>query len=369
MGDRRYWLGFSLVPGIGAVRLRALLDAFGDIASAWNASVESLETVGLDQRSMRALIDARARLDLDREFDRLAAEGYHLLTWEDESYPARLLEIDAPPPVLYVWGEVLPQDRFAAAVVGTRRPTAYGIAVARDVAALLASSGVTVVSGLARGIDAAAHKAALEAGGRTLAVLGSGLDRIYPPEHRRLAEAIARAGAVASDYPLGTAPEAVNFPPRNRLISGLSLAVVIVEAGEASGALITADFAAEQGREVFAVPGSIYSRASKGTNHLVRSGARPLVSPEDVLEALNMDVVVRQESVSQAMPEDATEAKVLEALSAEPIHVDEITTRCGLPAWQISASLAMLELKGRARQVGGMHYVRVREARPEYRVE
>jgi DNA processing protein len=234
---------------------------------------------------------------------------------------------------------------------------------------MLAAGGVTVVSGLARGIDALAHRAALDAGGRTIAVLGSGLDRIYPPEHRQIAEAISRSGAVLTDYPMGTAPEATNFPPRNRIISGLAMVVVIVEAGVGSGALITADFAAEQGREVFAVPGSIYQPASRGTNLLIRSGAKPLVALEDVLEALNLDVVARQEAVSEAMPQDETEARILGALSSEPIHVDEVQARCGLPAAQVSASLALLELKGQARQVGGMQYVRARESRAVYRVE
>ncbi len=367
--QRRYWVGFNRVTGIGAVRLRALLDAFGDLETAWQASPSELRAVGLDQRSLQGILQARESLDLDQELLRIEAKGYRVVTWEDHDYPPRLLEIEAPPPVLYVWGELRPEDRLAVAVVGTRRPTAYGLAVTRDLAGLLAGSGVTVVSGLARGIDAAAHRAALEAGGRTLAVLGSGLDRIYPPENLRLAEAVGGAGAVLTDYPLGTAPEAGNFPPRNRIIAGLSLAVVIVEAGEGSGALITADFGAEQGREVFAVPGSIYSRASRGTNALVRAGARPLVSPEDILEALNLDAIVRQEAVSQALPDDPTEASVLEALSAEPVHVDELTARIGLPPAQISASLAMLELKGRARQVGGMHYVRVREPGLPYRVE
>jgi DNA processing protein len=209
----------------------------------------------------------------------------------------------------------------------------------------------------------------LEAGGRTLAVLGSGIDNIYPPEHRQLGERIMGSGAVLSDYPLGTRPEPGNFPPRNRIISGLALVVVIVEAGESSGALITAEFAADQGREVFSVPGSIYSPASRGTNRLIQSGARPLLSADEVLEALNLDVLSRQETVSEALPEDETERRLLQALSAEPLHVDELGALCRLPVSQVSASLAMLELKGRVRQVGGMHYVRAREPRAEYRVD
>jgi DNA processing protein len=264
---------------------------------------------------------------------------------------------------------------------------------------------VTVISGLARGIDGISHKAALDAGGRTIAVLGSGLDEIYPPEHRNLAEKIAKSGAVVSDYPMGTKPEGRNFPPRNRIISGLSLAVVIVEAGEGSGALITADFAgrnfpprnriisglslavviveagegsgalitadfaAEQGRELYAVPGSLYSRASRGTHALLLSGARPLTSVDDLLEGLNLDLVARHEQAEQELPEDEKERSVYKALTSDPIHVDEIQLRCGLPVSEVTATLALLELKGRVQQVGGMQYIRAREARAGYRVE
>ncbi len=370
VGDKiRYWIGFNRVSGIGPTRLRTLLDAFGNLETAWHASMEDLLAAGLGPKTVQTFVETRERLDLDQEIARIAALGIHVTTWQDEDYPVRLKDIHSPPPVLYVWGEIKPQDRWAAAVVGTRRATAYGKATAREVAGTLAASGVTVISGLARGIDSIAHQAALEAGGRTLAVLGSGLDLIYPPEHRKLAESIVENGAILSDYPLGTRPEPRNFPPRNRIISGLSLAVVVVEAGIGSGALITADFAVEQGREVFAVPGDIHRRASQGTNRLIRSGAHPLVSPEDVLEALNLDVVARQEVADKELPEDDTERRVLEVLSSDPIHVDELQALCELPISQITASLAMLELKGRARQVGGMNYIRARERRAEYRVE
>src|SRR3990170_67825 len=350
---KRYWVGFNRVAGIGGARLRALLNAFCELKSAWNASSDDLRMAGLGPQTIQSLLEARATLDLQGELDRITGLGFRILTWNDEDYPPGLRD----------------KDRWAVAVVGTRRPTAYGLAVARDLATTLAASGVTVVSGLARGIDATSHKAALDAGGRTIAVLGSGLDRIYPPEYRALADSIAGQGAVVSDFPLGTAPEARNFPPRNRIITGLAVALVVVEAGEGSGALISADFAAEQGRDVFAVPGSIHSRASRGANRLIRAGARPILSPDDLLEALNMHVVARQEEAAQELPEDEVERSVLEALGGDPVHVDDLGLRCNLPPAQISASLAMLELKGRARQVGGMHYVRVRELGAGYRVE
>jgi DNA processing protein len=366
---KAYWIAFSRVRGIGAVRLNRLWETFGDLERAWNAPAEALKEAGLGPQILAALLHERETLDPDAEMRRIEERGFRLVTWDDEGYPIRLKEIPQPPPVLYLWGEMGPQDRWATAVVGTRQPTAYGQSVARELAAALAANGVTVVSGLARGIDALSHRAALEAGGRTLAVLGSGLDQIYPPEHEKLAQEIAKNGAILTDYPLGTKPEPGNFPPRNRIISGLALAVVIVEAGEGSGALITADFAADQGREVFAVPGPIFNRASRGTNRLIKAGARPLTSPEDVLEVLNMDVVARYETAAEELPEDDTERRVLEALSSDPVHVDELRARVGLPVAEINASLTMLELKGRARQVGAMQYVRVREARVDYRVD
>jgi DNA processing protein len=370
MSDQRvYWLGFSLVPGIGGGRLKRLLEVFGTPEAAWKAPDQALRAAGLPRDALSALLRARRELDLQRELDRIEAGGFVLLTWDDDEYPSRLKEIDYPPPVLYAWGEFGSPDSLSVAVVGTRRPSSYGRGVARSVAAALAGSGVTVVSGLARGIDGIAHRAAMEVGGRTIAVLGSGVDQIYPPEHRKLAEAIAESGAVLSDYPLGTRPEGGNFPPRNRIISGLSLAVVVVEAGESSGALITADFAAEQGRDVFAVPGRIQDRGSRGTNRLISTGAFPMVSTEALLEALNLELVTRQEAAARLLPANATERGILEALGEEPLHIDEISQRSGMSIVEISASLAMLELRGQVRQVGGMTYILAREPSPGYAVE
>jgi DNA processing protein len=291
-----------------------------------------------------------------------------VITWEDDAYPHRLKEIDQPPPVLYLRGELHPEDEWAVAVVGTRRITPYGRQVAEEIAVTLARSGVTVISGLARGVDAVAHQAALNAGGRSLAVLGSGVDRIYPPEHRRLAEQITAQGALLSDYPPGTPPDAANFPPRNRLISGLSMAVVVIEAGKTSGALITAAFAADQGREVFAVPGNITAPHSQGTNRLIRDGARPLLDPQDLLETLELTMITEQRAARVILPADAVEACLFETLGREPLHIDEIRARTDLPIEKVTATLAMMELKGMVRQVGGMNYIALREAREEYSV-
>jgi len=365
--DKRYWVGFNLVKGIGAVRLRALREHFGDLSLAWQAPLDALQAAGLSQKIAERVIQARASVDLDGFMEQIAAQGIQVLTWEDEAYPACLKEIDQPPPILYLRGELTIEDSWAVAVVGTRRVTAYGRQVTEELASYLAQNGVTVVSGLARGVDAIAHQAALKAGGRTLAVMGNGVDRIYPPEHRALAEQILASGALLSDYAPGTPPEGANFPPRNRLISGLSLAVVVVEAGETSGALITAQFAVDQGREVFAVPGNILAPQSKGTNRLIQQGAHPLLSARDVLEALNLTRVSEQRLVRRALPADEVETQVLNVLAHEPLHVDEIRNQTGLPIERVSATLVMMELKGMVRQVGGMNYVAVREEQVEYR--
>lgn len=362
----KYWLGFNRAAGIGPARLETLLEVFGDAESAWKANPAQLRAAGLGRKTTQKFVRSRDAMDLDAELARVYDSGYKLLTLEDHDYPEDLAEIHSSPIVLYIKGGLLPQDKVAAAIVGTRRATPYGKAVARDLASGLAASGVTVVSGLARGIDAVAHLAALEAGGRTIAVLGSGLDLIYPPEHRQMAASIAESGAVVTDYPLGTRPEGGNFPPRNRIISGLSLAVIVVQAGERSGALITANFAAEQGRDVFGVPGRIYDRGSKGTNRLISQGAFPATSVDDVLEVLNLDVVTM--AAPTTLPKDETERKVLGNLSSEPIHIDELRARCDLPIAELTACLSLLELRGQARQVGGMNYVRARESRVDYKV-
>jgi len=356
-GRERYYVGFNLVRGIGPARLRMLIDAFGDVERAWHAPADALYRVGLDRRSLENLLETRARVDLDREVRRVAAVGAHILTWEDEGYPKLLAEIPDPPPVLYVRGELKPEDAWAVAVVGTRRASTYGREVTRRLVSVLAQSGVTIVSGLARGVDAVAHQTALEAGGRTIAVLGCGIDLVYPPEHRELARRIAAQGALVSEYPLGTQPEPGNFPPRNRIISGLSLGVVITEAGRDSGALITADYAAEQGRDVFAVPGSILSAGCAGTNRLIQDGAKPVLDAADILQELNLTMVAEQKEARQALPTTETEALILAHLSAEPVHVDDLTRAVGLPVAQVTSTLALMELKGMVRQVGGMKYV------------
>ena len=366
MDTLRYWLGFNLVRGIGPVRLRMLLDFFGDIQSAWEAPEQALREIKLNRRSLGNFLKARRQVDLDEVLRQVDRAGAHVLTWDTPDYPNLLRQITDAPPVLFVRGTLTPADEWSVALVGTRKATVYGREVAHRLATDLVQNRVTLVSGLARGIDSIAHKAALDAGGRTLAVLGSGVDHIYPAEHRKLAEAIIENGALISDYPLGTRPEASNFPARNRIISGLSLGVVVVEAGVKSGALITADFALDHGREVFAVPGSILSPASVGCNRLLRDGAGIVTEIADILETLHLDQVSEKQLAREILPANATEAAILERLTAEPRHLDELSREIELPVETISSTLVMMELKGMTRQVAPLQYVVAREPDEEY---
>lgn len=370
MVDLRYWVAFNRTPGVGAAKIRALLDHFDDLREAWHADEAEWKAAGLDRRAIESLRAARRTIDLDAEIDRVAECGARVLTWQDADYPLLLQSIPDAPPVLYLKGELTQADRqWAVAMVGTRRATIYGRQAAERLAGDLARSGVTIVSGLARGIDAAAHAAALKAGGRTIGVLACGIDQVYPAEHARLAAQIVERGALLTETPVGSPPEAGNFPARNRIISGVSLAVVVVEAGDHSGALITADRALEQGRDVFAVPGSIFSRASAGTNRLIQEGATLARSAEDVLEALNLRLVAQHAEAQATITEDPTEAALLKLISHDPTHIDDIVRRMAMPVPQVSSVLALMELKGLVRQVGGMNYVLAREGRAAYVVD
>lgn len=358
MDDPKYWVGFNRISGVGPIRFKKLLDFFGNMEAAWQAGPGELHQAGLETRSVENILASRPAIALDREMDRLRRLDVHVLTWESPNYPRLLRTIYDAPPVLYLKGSLLPQDDLAIAVVGTRKATVYGKEVTARLVSELARHQITVVSGLARGIDSVAHRAALDGGGRTIAVLGHGIDTVYPAQNLALAREIASRGALLTDYPLGMPPEASNFPPRNRIISGLSLGVLVTEAGDKSGALITVDNALEQGREVFAVPGNMLSGASRGTNRLLQQGGAKLVlEVKDILEELNLTMISQQLETRAVLPENDTEAVLLQHLSGEPVHIDEISRECGLPIAAVSSALAMMELKGMVRQVGGMNYV------------
>lgn len=369
MSDARYWVGFTLIPGIGRAKFSQMEQRFGDLQRAWHATAAELRMAGLDNRSIEAIVARRPKISLDAEMERLERYKVKVLTWKDPAYPSRLKEIYDLPPVLFVRGSFAAEDEWSLAMVGTRRPTYYGREVTEQIAGDLARNGITIVSGLARGIDATAHRVALDAGGRSIAVFGCGLDIVYPSDHVKLAREIMERGALVSEFPLGTRPKADNFPRRNRIMSGVSLGVLVVEAGEGSGALITAGLALEQNREVFAVPGSVLSPASRGTNRLIQEGAKLVRDSYDILEELNLTMAVQQLEMRELLPATETESLILKCLSTEPTHIDEVGRQCGLPISTVSSTLAMMELKGAVKQVGGMNYILTREAREEYRIK
>jgi len=367
--DIKYWIGFSFIPGIGSARLNRLETHFGNLEDAWKAGPDEFIRAGLDKNVVRAIVSWRPRVDLEAEMEKLERHGVQALTWHDALYPSRLKEIYDHPPVLYIRGSLLPEDEWCLAVVGTRRASAYGRQVTEEIVADLAGSRITVASGLAKGIDSIAHRSALDAGGRSIAVFAHGLDIVYPSENISLARRIEQQGALISEFPLGTRPKPEYFPRRNRIISGISLGVLVVEAGATSGALITANLALEQNREVLAVPGSILSPPSRGTNRLIQEGAKLVRDYRDILEELNLGAVAQQIEMKEVLPESDTESLLLKQLSAEPTHVDEVCRASGLPVSTVSSTLAMMELKGLVRTIGSMKYVLAREARQEYRIK
>ncbi len=360
--ERAFWIALSTAAGIGPIRFQRLLELCGSAQKAWYASDLDLATAGLDRRTVTSIRKLRQRTSPEAILERLRQLHIATVTLADSSYPENLRQVADPPPVLFVRGELTTADQRAVALVGTRRSTPYGHAVTERLARDLARAGVTVVSGLAKGIDTVAHRTMLKEGGRTIGVLGNGLDQVYPPENTNLARSILEtsAGALVSEFPPGIPPDAVNFPRRNRIISGMSLMTVIVEAGERSGALITADFALEQGRDVLAVPGSVLSPHSVGANNLLKQGATPVTTADDILELLDGSHIEHVPSgMARGLPElAADEATVWQALNGEPCHADDLARTLRMTSGALSATLAVLELKGLARQVGSMLYTR-----------
>jgi len=355
-GEWPAWLALKLVPGIGNVLGLGLVRAFRSPRAVFDAGDRALQAAGV-RREVRA---ALRRFDRWREVDaqlaRLDRIGGRLVTWDDASYPDALRNIHDPPLFLYVLGELSGGDGYAVAVVGSRDASPYARHMTAVISEGLASRGVTVVSGLARGVDAAAHEAALRAGGRTVAVLGSGIDVVYPSEHHRLHMRIARTGAVVSEYPMGTQPDAENFPARNRIISGLSLGTVVVEATERSGSLITAQYAAEQGREVFAVPGPVGAR-TRGTHQLLRQGAALAESADDVLREIAPQLPTPAAAPAPVLTD--LETAIVAQLDDLPRAVDELIARTGLSAGTVLETLLVLELRGIVRQLPGQSFARI----------
>lgn len=344
------------VPRVNETRLKNLLARFRTPERVLDANLsELLEVKGIDKELAAAIRSYRRSDETGRRLKTAQALGIRTIGYTDDDYPENLKQLAHMPPVLFVRGEVRPEDTTAAAVVGTRMPSHYGRQVAERLGRDLAAHGVTVVSGLARGVDTFAHKGALDGGGRTLAVLGCGIDVYYPPENRKLYDAVSAQGAVLSEFSLGVDPLAMNFPKRNRVVSGLSQAVVAVEAGEKSGVLNTVAWATDQGRAVFAVPGNITSQQSLGVNRLLKNGARPLLSVDDVLRELGVAKRAEERSKVEVA---ADEKPVMELLTAEPAHVDEICEALGIPMAGLLSVLMQLEIKGLVRQLPGKYFVK-----------
>ena len=308
------------------------------------------------------MLELQQTLDLDAELAKVTDAGAYLVTWADSTYPENLRHIVDPPPLLYVRGTLLNSDMLALSIVGTRRATRYGMDVANRMGYWLASQEVTIVSGMALGIDTAAHKGAIQARGRTIAVMGCGIDIVYPRENEKLAQDIVEHGALVSEFPLGTPPSGKNFPRRNRIISGLSLGLLVAEAPKNSGAIITAESALEQGRDVFAIPANIFNEMGAGCNKLIQEGAKLVMRASDVLDELNVSYTnkVVEQKTEIIAPSGNLEEKILQMLDTEPLHIDEIIRKTGLSTSEVASTLAILELKGLAQMVGGMQYCRTR---------
>lgn len=353
MTEREAYIALNMVEGLGPVKVRALVDELGSPQAVFHPELSDLRRVkGIGEKLSESILTQRAQIDPQAETEQAAALGIRIITPVDPEYPAALKTIHDPPLALYVRGEFLPKDRHALAIVGSRQCTSYGLSTADRLAYQLAQTGFTVVSGLARGIDTAAHDGALKGKGRTIAVLGAAIDQLYPPENAALADAIAGNGAVVSEYPLGRQADRQTFPYRNRIISGLSMGIIVVEAGLKSGSLHTSDSAMEQGRSVFAVPGRIDSPASKGTNRLIKNGAKLVDNVEDILEEFELLVppgrFEKPAAASSARPEvplSADEQVLVKALWEEALDVDSLARAAGLPSAKVSALLIGLEMK------------------------
>ncbi|QGP93216.1 DNA recombination-mediator protein A [Neomoorella glycerini] len=360
MEEKPFWVALQQAPGLGARRVLQLVKFFGSPRAAWQAPEKELLALEGLGKAATSLINWRRQVTPEKIMAKLEKTGIGVLILEEDTYPLELKRIYDPPPVLYWRGSQLPGEGLKIAIVGTRRATVYGLKVATELAAGLAAAGAGVVSGLARGIDAAAHRGAIQGKGLTWGILGCGVDVIYPPEHRQLYHQVMDHGAILSEFPPGTPPDAGHFPARNRIISGLASGTVVVEAAARSGALITADLALEQNRDVFAVPGPVTSRYSEGTNELIKQGARVVTGVADILaeyEPQSLWPLSRQESqVEVALT--AAEEKVMAALSVMPTHLDTIMATTGLPPGELNTALLQLEIRKLIRRLPGGFYLR-----------
>lgn len=360
MEETKYFVALNTHQKIGSQTILKLLDFFGDLEKLWQVSQIDFKKAGLKEEQISAIKEVKEKIDPDEEMEKLEKLNIEVIIIKDKNYPKLLSEIPDPPAILYYKGKLPQKDDFLVSIVGSRACTSYGRQVAEEIAYNLAQEGLTIVSGLALGIDSIAHKAALDGKGKTIAVLGCGLDIIYPYSHKKLAEEIVeKDGAIISEFPLSMPPLKPNFPMRNRIISGLSKATVVVEAALKSGALITAKSALEQNREVFAVPGSIKNPNCQGTNNLIKMGAHPVTSYEDILLELNIKLTERKKT-ERKKGETEEENLLLKILSHEPASIDKLKEVSKLDIAVVNSTLIMLEIKGLIKNVGGAQYIRVK---------
>jgi len=363
--DKEQLINLSAIAGVGATRIRALVAHFKSTGEVFNASIKQL--IAVDGIELRTAKNIKNYNDFDygkRQFDCARQDGVEIIDFWDECYPENLKKIYDPPAFIFMKGTLSKQDKYAISIVGTRLPSSYGKLVAEKIAKELAQKGLVIVSGLARGIDTISHWAAVHSGGRTIAVMGTGLDQIYPGENKKLAEKIVEQGALVTEFPMGTKPDAVNFPRRNRIISGLGLGTVVVEAGLKSGALLTANYALEQNREIFAVPGNINSPKSMGTNQVIKDGAKLITSANDVLIELESQLkyfLKEDKTKTTKLPENLSELEqaLLNKLSNEPIHIDKLANVIGKSTAETLSALLPLEFKDLVKQLPGKLFVRV----------
>ena len=357
---QRYWLGLHLIPQVGSARVSRLLSHFPSAEALWSESDEAVLKLELPPSILKQFVKNRRAIDLEREMDKVRRLGAKLITLDDDNFPQPLRNIPDRPTLLYMQGSLTPADDRAIALVGTRKPTKYGVDCARELSQEIAANGVAIVSGLAHGIDAAAHRGAIQGGGRTIAVMATGIDAVYPTENRELAVEIRESGALLTEMPIGASPLGKNFPRRNRIISGLALAVLVAEAPEKSGAMNTVTHAMDQGRDVFAVPHNISRQSGAGCNRLIQEGAKLVMEARDVLEELDLSYVATQTKIAtqQAHPSDEKEALILEQLGDDPLHIDDIVRGTNLPTAAVMSALVLMELKGLVAAAGPMQYCR-----------
>ena len=357
----KYWLALQKISEIGPARFKKIKNYFPNLFDFWQANFSEIIKAGIDQKTAESVIYKRKLINPEMEWEDVIKHQISVITIEDPNYPALLKEIYQPPFLLQVLGRLDLKKDFPLAIVGSRKITSYGRQVTNQLATQLAQNGLTIISGLALGVDACAHEAAVQAGVKTIGVLGCGLDKIYPAANRELAQKIIESGGgIISEFPIGTQPFKSNFPRRNRIISGLSLGALITEAGIKSGALITARYALEQNREVFAVPGNIYNSLCAGPNNLIKQGAKTVTEAQDVLETLNLTEAVNYSSAQLILPANKTEELIINILNNQPTAVDKIVRLSMLNISVVNSTLAIMEIKGLVKNLGGQTYIKSR---------